>query len=100
MTAAQEKRTIIKSLAHLREVASGEDGQPPVEVNLLLDGSGFTRKFIQYSRNRNGRHWWVEEDGGEDGHYYTDAQLAEQTNIMKGIERHALILVEDGDGKE
>lgn len=93
MTTTQEKRTIIESLDHLREVANGEDGQPPVEVILLLDGGGFTRKYVQYSHACNGRHWWVEEF--DEGRYYTDRQLAEQTTIVKGIAKHALILVED-----
>jgi hypothetical protein len=94
MATIQEKRTVIENLDHLRTVAAMKDGQPPVEVNLLLDGGGFTRKYIQYSHSHNGRHWWLEEDGDEDGSYYTDRQLAEQTNIVKGIEKHALILVE------
>jgi hypothetical protein len=89
-----EKRTIIESLDHLHKVANGEDGQPSVEVNLLVGIGGFTRKYVQWRHNRNGRHWWVEE-GGDDGCYYTDPQLARETNIIEGIEKRALILVED-----
>ena len=83
----------ITSLEHLARLAdAGDEGAPPLEVLLFLgaNGSLFSRKHIQYSKSRNGRHWWVEHSIDDTGGYYTDRQLREHTHIVTAIEHGAL----------
>jgi hypothetical protein len=87
-------RTQVRDLAHLKELADGSDGQPPVECILLLNHGAFTRKYIQYVKNGNGRNWWLEEDDN-DGSFYTDTRLAAQTNIIQGMQKGALYVEEE-----
>lgn len=76
----------IVSLEQLRQLAS--DTEDPLDIVLRLGFGAKSSKYLFYSYARNGRHWYLYEYDA--GRYYTERQLANLTNVVRGIERGAV----------
>ena len=80
---------IITSLEDLRTLASSK----AIEVRLVLNGGFFSRKTIRFDAKKVV--WRVMNHIDGSRQTLTDAELWTHSNIGKGLDRNALVLVED-----
>jgi hypothetical protein len=76
---------IISSLPELKKLAAGKG----IEIRLVLNYGVFSRKFIAYNNGKWSVTNYIDDTEQEN---LTDKQLGTETNIVRGLKKHAIVM--------